>query len=75
MAYCSSFLNNEPWQGSVVCLGANIEEDTGFSKKEGFLFRLTDAFGRQLDSAVERDTDRSLWACALKQVAMILLYV
>lgn len=65
------FLNNEPWQGSLVVFGANIEEEkvaTSDSSAE-HRFSVIDAFGRRLDCAVDTASDMSAWVKVLRRKA------
>lgn len=67
------FLNNEPWQGSLVCFGGSIEEETSDvatdSDAPSHKFSVIDAFGRRLTCEVDSASERAAWVKALRRKA------
>ena len=65
------FLNNEPWQGSMVCFGGSVEEETFHaatgSDASSYKFSLIDAFGRRLDCEVDSASESVDWVKALRR--------
>lgn len=63
-----TFLNQEPWNGTLALTNATVEDDKGFDKN-GYKFSVCDAFGRQLDCAVESQSQKMMWTESFKELS------
>ena len=69
-----AYQNKNPFQGRLACVGASLEEDTGFHAKAGHMFSMVDSFGRRLDLAASTENERVAWIHAVRKALHAFLH-